>query len=78
MSLKERMYGHRNDIKSGNRYKPVSQHFTSPGHNNSHVNVTPLRRKITNENERLRYEEVFICKFNTLTPNGLNQIWLSK
>ena len=75
MSLKERMYGHRNDIKNANKYKPVSEHFASQGHNNSHVNVTPLRRTSCDENERLRYEEVFIRKFNTLTPHGFNQIW---
>ena len=75
MSLKERMYGHRNDIKSANQFKPVSQHFTLPDHSAKNLNVTPLRMTKQNDNERLRYEEVFIRKFKTLTPNGLNQIW---
>ena len=75
MSLKERMYGHRNDIKSANQFKPVSQHFTLPDHSAKNLNVTPLRMTKQNDNERLRYEEVFIRKFKTLTPNGLNKIW---
>ena len=75
LSLKERMYGHRNDIKSANQFKPVSQHFTQPGHSTTHLNVTPIRMTQQNDNERLRYDEVFIRKFHTLTPNGLHQIW---
>lgn len=75
MSLKERMYGHRNDIKNMNQYKPVSQHFTTGEHSERNLNVTPLRMTQQNDNERLRYEEVFIRKFKTLTPNGLNLIW---
>ena len=67
-SLKERMYGHLNDIANHNEYKPVSAHFSSNNHSVNNVTITPLLRTPHNINERLRYEEALMIYFRTRQP----------
>ena len=73
-SLKERMYGHFNDIANKNKYKPVSAHFTSGSHTENNVTITPLLATSQDLNIRLRYEEALIANFKTRHPFGLNLI----
>ncbi|CAC5361759.1 unnamed protein product [Mytilus coruscus] len=69
-TLKERFRGHFQDINTGNKYKPVSIHFTSPRHNRHHVTITSIIKTATDVNIRLRTEEACINKLSTAEPWG--------
>lgn len=71
-TLIERFYGHKQDIRNNNQYKPVSKHFTSANHSIDDVTVAGICTTVANINTRLRTEEAFIQYLNTQTPWGLN------
>ena len=73
-SIRERLYGHTNDIRAGNDVKPVARHFSDAGHTRRDVDVTVLTQTIRNLNYRLRTEESLIHYFKTKQPHGLNLI----
>lgn len=70
--MRERLYGHTNDIRAKNEVKPVSRHFSALNHTIDDVDVTILMTTQRDNNIRLRTEETLIDKFNTKSPNGLN------
>ena len=66
-----RLYGHLNDIRTTNEYKPIFRYFNLPNHSLNDVDVTVIVTTSNNNNIRLRTEETYINIFKTRNPSGL-------
>ena len=75
-TLYSRLLGHRSDINVNAKHKcpHVVSHFNSAGHTKDDLRVTPLEIILT-ENKKLRKEreKMWIQKFRTQYPLGLNE-----
>ena len=54
---RKRFTGHRSDIRHEHNYKPVAEHFNSPGHNINDLRIIVLRKLISNNLLDRRIEE---------------------
>ena len=71
--LGQRFSGHRYDAKKRPENNELTQHI----HDNNHdfekdIEINILRQGIHSQEERVHYEDKFICKLGTLHPNGIN------
>ena len=73
-NIKTRLSSHLQDIKNTCKAveKPVANHFTSPPHDVTHIDVIGITIAPSNVNGRLRLEEAYIYAIQTTTPWGLN------
>ena len=64
---------HRYDLKSRPDNNELTKHLNSSDHDfEKDIDITILKSDIPTVNQREFFEDKFICKLGTLSPNGLN------
>lgn len=69
--LSTRIKEHLSDIKH-RRQSPVSLHFNNNDHSIQNLEIYFLGSCYTNDNTRKQFESLFIHRFNSVHPNGIN------
>lgn len=73
-TLRQRINGHKSDIKNHKTEKPVGEHFNLPGHSIQDLKVAVLlQRNFRNRLEREAAELQLITKLKTMERPGLNK-----
>ena len=70
-TIRKRINGHKSDIRKKIN-KPVAKNFNLPEHSVSHLQVSILKRTITNPRQRQIEEQKLMSKFNCI-QEGLNK-----
>ena len=71
--LSSRFSKHRYDLKSRPDNNELTKHLNSSDHDfEKDIDITILKSDIPTVNQREFFEDKFICKLGTLSPNGLN------
>jgi len=72
-ALKDRVNKHRYDANKRPQNNELATHVSQHNHDfDKDIDFCILKKDITNEKERILYEDKFICQLGTIQPTGLN------